>query len=194
MIFALPYFAIPLPKRVKPMPSAHTHEKPFILVTLGGGGWHRETYRLLEEYSPDEFRFAYVYGHHSGNHSTGRLPMPHPGDRYPMHYLGPTRKRFLGWIANSARCALSFYEALRLVRRLRPVAILALGHPAAIPLFLAARIWRARCVFVESLTRVEDLSLTGRIVYHLRLASRMYVQWPSLRTRYERCTFAGTVL
>ncbi len=176
------------------MASVRADDKPLILVTLGGGGWHRETHLILEQYAPDEFRFAYVYGHHSGNHSTGRLPMPHPGPRYPMHYLGPTRKHPIRLITNTARFALSFIEAFRLVRRLRPAGILALGHPAAIPLFLAARIWRARCVFVESLTRVVDLSLTGRFVYHLRLAQRIYVQWPSLREKYARSTFAGTVL
>ena len=50
-------------------------DRALILVTLGGGGWHRQTYRVLQRYSPDEFRFAYVYGHHSGNHSARRLPI-----------------------------------------------------------------------------------------------------------------------
>ena len=168
--------------------------RPLVLVTLGGGGWHRETCRVLEQCPPDEFRVAYVYGHHSGNHSAGRLPMPIDGPRFPIRYLGPTRKQRLRWITNSLRFAASFVEGFRLVRRLRPHAILAVGHPAAVPLFLAAKFWRARTVFVESLTRVHDLSVTGRIVYRLGLAQRMYVQWPRLHERYARCTYAGSVL
>lgn len=165
-----------------------------MLVTLAGGGWHRETYRVLEQYPPGDFRAAYVYGHHSGNHSAARLPMPHDGPRFPMRYLGPTRKQRFRWATNSVRFAVSFVEGFRLVRRLRPQAILAVGHPAAIPLFLAAKVWRARTVFVESLTRVHDLSMTGRVIYRLHLAHRMYVQWPRLCERYGRCTYAGSVL
>ncbi len=176
------------------MAKGHLDNRALILVTLGGGGWHRETYRILQQYSPEEFRFAYVYGHHSGNHSAGRLPMPHPGKCYPLHYLGPTRKHALRFFPNTARFVLSFFEAQALVRRLRPDAILALGHSSAVPLFAAGRLLGIRCVFIESLTRVVELSVAGRIVYRLGLAKRLYVQWPKLLERYPRATFAGSVL
>ncbi len=120
--------------------------------------------------------------------------MPHPGVRYPIHFLGPTRRHWLRHITNNARLILSVIEAFQLIRRLRPSAILALAHSNAVPLFLAAKVWGIKCVFVESLTRVEDLSVTGRIIYHLRLAKRMYVQWPQLREKYAKCVYAGAVL
>lgn len=176
------------------MAKAQKDDRTLILVTLGGGGWHRQMYQILQRYSPAEFRFEYVYGHHSGNHSTGRLPMPHPGPRHPLHYLGPTQKHALRLVANTARFLLSFFEALALVRRLRPDAILALGHSSAVPLFTAGRLMGIRCVFIESLTRVVEMSIAGRIVYRLGLAKRMYVQWPGLLERYPRATYAGAVL
>lgn len=168
--------------------------RPLVLVTLAGGGWHRETFRILERWPRSTFRVAYVYGHHSRNHSAARLPMPHDGPRFPIRYLGPTRKRARRWVTNTVRFGLSFLEGFRLMGRLRPQAVLAVGHPAAVPLFLAAKLWRAHTVFVESLTRVHDLSLTGRIIYRLRLAHRVYVQWPGLCGRYGRCRYAGSVL
>ena len=67
-------------------------DKPLVLVTLFGGGWHRETCLILQRFPPDEFRFAYAYGHCRGVHGAARLAMPHPGPCYPIHYLGPTRK------------------------------------------------------------------------------------------------------
>jgi UDP-N-acetylglucosamine:LPS N-acetylglucosamine transferase len=169
-------------------------DKPLILVALGGGGWHREAYRILQQFSPEEFQFAYVYGHHSGNHAVADLPMPHPGPRYPMRYLGPTRKHALRWIPNTARFAISFIEAFRLVRRHRPTAVFTLGSATAIPLCAAAKVRRIPCTFIESLTRVDDLSVTGRIVYRLRLADRLYVQWAALTRRYPRAAYAGAVI
>jgi len=171
-----------------------SNDRPLVLVTLTGGGHHLQMYRLLEQLSESDFRFAYAYGHHSGNHAARRLPMPHPGPRYAMHYLGPTRKYPWRWITNALRGLWSIVEAVRLVRRLRPDVILTLGTAAAVPLLLAGRLVGAYGVFVESLTRVVNLSLTGKLLYHLRLPRRLYVQWAHLRTRYPRTVFAGMVL
>jgi beta-1,4-N-acetylglucosaminyltransferase len=151
-------------------------------------------YRILERFPSDEFRFAYAYGHNCGVHGAARLPMPHPGPRSPIRYLGQTRKSPNRYVANTARFLASLVEGYHLVSRLRPQAVLTLGSATAIGLCLAARCLRIPCVFVESLTRVRNLSLTGRILYHLRLTDRLYVQWPHLRKRYAKATFAGGVL
>jgi len=176
------------------MDRTRSENRPLVLVTLFGGGWHRETYRILEQFPTDEFAFAYVYGHHSGVHGAADDPMPHPGPCYPIHYLGPTRKHPLRFFSNTARLALSIIESVRLVRRLRPHAILALGTATAIPLFMAGKLFRVPCVFVESLTRVEQMSLTGRILYRLRLADRFYVQWAGLQQKFDRAIYAGAVI
>lgn len=176
------------------MTSKCGEHKPLILVTLCGGGWHPETYKILERFPPGEFDFAYAYGHHSGVDGAARLPMPHAGSRYPIHYLGPTRPHPFRFVSNTARFLLSFAEAFRLVFRLRPQAVLALGTSTAIPLFVAAQCLRIPCVFVESLTRVERLSLTGRVLYRLGLADRFYVQWPQLRDSFDKAVFAGAVI
>lgn len=169
-------------------------DKPLVLVTLCGGGWHPEMYRILDRFPPEEFRFAYAYGHCQGVHGAAKLPMPHDGRRYPIHYLGPTRWRPRHLLTNAIRFLLSFVEAYRLVSRLRPTVILALGTSTAIPLFFAAKCHAVRSVFVESLTRVEKLSVTGRIIRRLGLANRLYVQWPQLARDVKGTVYAGAIL
>jgi|CXWL01.1.fsa_nt_gi UDP-N-acetylglucosamine:LPS N-acetylglucosamine transferase len=171
-----------------------TDNRPLILVALCGGGWHRETYRIIERLPADEFRFAYAYGHHSGVHGAASLPVPHPGPCLPIHYLGPTRAGRWDFIRNSVRLAASCIEALRIVWRLNPRAVIVVGSATAIPLFLAAASRGVACVFVESVTRAERLSLTGRIVHALGLAQRLYVQWRPLAERVGGTRFAGCVL
>jgi beta-1,4-N-acetylglucosaminyltransferase len=48
-----------------------------------------------------------------------------------------------------------------------------------------------RLVFVESLTRVHGLSLSGRLVYPL--ADAVFVQWPQAARR-RRARFVGSLL
>lgn len=51
-----------------------------------------------------------------------------------------------------------------------------------------------KIVFVESIARVQTLSLSGKILYHLRLADLILVQWPVLQHKYPRTQFCGRLL
>lgn len=56
------------------------------------------------------------------------------------------------------------------------------------------RKYACHIIYIESFCRTRTLSLSGRIIYHLRLASRFFVQWPSLQSRYRRATFRGILV
>jgi beta-1,4-N-acetylglucosaminyltransferase len=45
---------------------------------------------------------------------------------------------------------------------------------------------------VESLTRTESLSLSGRLVYPL--ADAFFVQWPEPARRHRKARYVGSVL
>ncbi|MGH3076475.1 MAG: PssD/Cps14F family polysaccharide biosynthesis glycosyltransferase [Gaiellales bacterium] len=101
------------------------------------------------------------------------------------HYAqGPTNRSLRALLAN-LRLAWS------LVRQERPQAIVSTGAALAVPFFLAGKLFGARLIYVESLTRIEGLSLTGRIVDPL--ADVFFVQWPTT-TRLRRARYAGGLL
>jgi hypothetical protein len=81
----------------------------------------------------------------------------------------------------------------RILLRERPTAVVALGSVDTMPLAIAARLAGIPLVFIESITRVSDLSTTGKWVYRLRLARRFYVQWPRLAALYPRAVYRGIV-
>lgn len=80
--------------------------------------------------------------------------------------------------------------AWRVLREQDPSVVVSTGAGLALPFFLLGRLQRRRLVYVESITRVEKLALTGRLVYPL--ASDFFVQWDSLSTR-RRARFHGSV-
>lgn len=81
--------------------------------------------------------------------------------------------------------------AWRLVRELRPVVILSTGAALAVPFAWVGRALGAKVVYVESLTRIESVSLSYRLVSPV--ADRLYVQWPELAQRTRRARYAGNV-
>jgi UDP-N-acetylglucosamine:LPS N-acetylglucosamine transferase len=97
---------------------------------------------------------------------------------------GPTNRSLRKLVQNVAL-------AWREVRRRRPAAILSTGAALAVPFFLIGRMHGIRTVYVESLTRTQSLSLSGRMVYPL--ASSFFVQWPGA-TSWKRARYVGNIL
>lgn len=82
--------------------------------------------------------------------------------------------------------------AWRAVRARDPDAIVSTGAGLAVPFFVVGRLLGRRLVYVESLTRSETLSVSGRLVYPL--ADRFFVQWPELARRHRKARYEGSVL
>ena len=97
---------------------------------------------------------------------------------------GPTNRSVSKFFRNLAL-------AWRLVRELRPQAILSTGAALAVPFFIVGRLHGCRCVYVESLTRTRTLSLSGRLVSPL--ASAFFVQWATTRAP-RKARFVGNIL
>jgi len=81
--------------------------------------------------------------------------------------------------------------AWRVVRRERPAAILSTGAALAVPFFVVGKLHGVRLVYVESLTRTDELSLAGKIVYPF--ADAFFVQWPEAAKR-KRARYVGGLL
>lgn len=54
--------------------------------------------------------------------------------------------------------------------------------------------YKCDLLYVESFCRTRTLSLSGKIIYHLRLATDFYVQWPALRALYPRAQYKGILV
>lgn len=82
--------------------------------------------------------------------------------------------------------------AVQLMRRVRPAVMITTGADIAVPFAWVARLFGARVVYIESLTRLDELSLSGRLI--APVATRMYVQWPELQRARPDAVYAGSVL
>ncbi len=96
---------------------------------------------------------------------------------------GPTPRNVRNFVRN-------LLLAWRTVRARDPEVILSTGAALAVPFFIVGKMHGCRLVFVESLTRVRGLSLSGRLVYPL--ADAVFVQWPEAARR--RARFVGSLL
>jgi beta-1,4-N-acetylglucosaminyltransferase len=86
-------------------------------------------------------------------------------------------------------------QALAVVFYHRPNLLLCNGPGTCVPICAAAYLLKflglkdVRIIYVESIARVETLSLSGKILYYL--ANHFLVQWPQLRNKYRHAEYIG---
>jgi UDP-N-acetylglucosamine:LPS N-acetylglucosamine transferase len=84
---------------------------------------------------------------------------------------------------------LGFFEALGLLRRLRPEVIVSAGSGVAIGFFAAAKILGIPTFWLETLNFIDAPALTGKICS--RLASEILIQRPSMLKAHPRGVVLG---
>jgi UDP-N-acetylglucosamine:LPS N-acetylglucosamine transferase len=95
---------------------------------------------------------------------------------------GPTNRNLKNTLRNLA-------VAWRTIRARRPRVVLTTGAGVAVPFAWVGRLHGARVVFVESISRIDDLSLSCRLVKPI--CDRVYVQWPELADTTRGTRYAG---
>jgi beta-1,4-N-acetylglucosaminyltransferase len=105
-------------------------------------------------------------------------------DERKVYAYVPTARNLKNMLRN-------LWLAAVVVRRHRPDVLLSTGGGITFPVFVVGKLVGARLIYVESLTRVDGPSLTGRLVYPL--VDRFFVQWAEAATR-SRMEFVGNLL
>jgi len=82
--------------------------------------------------------------------------------------------------------------AWRILRKERPSCIISTGAGVAVPFFYVGWALKIKTIFIETLSRVEDLSLSGRLVYPV--ADVFLSQWPELTAKRRKIEFHGQVI
>lgn len=90
------------------------------------------------------------------------------------------------------RAAINCIHAVQIVRKSRPDMILSTGAGLAVPFLVIGKLFGIKTIFIESLSRSYELSLSGRLVYNL--VDELYVQWPQCIERNPRAQYRGVVL
>ena len=82
-------------------------------------------------------------------------------------------------------------SAGKIMLREKPDFIVTTGALISFPFCVYAKLMRAKVIYIETFARVNDRSLTGRLVYPL--ADLFLVQWESLLELYPKAKYVGGI-
>ncbi|AFY32493.1 PssD/Cps14F family polysaccharide biosynthesis glycosyltransferase [Calothrix sp. PCC 7507] len=86
---------------------------------------------------------------------------------------------------------LNIPETFRILVREKPDVVISTGASLAINFAFIGKLLGIKFVFIESISRSQELSVSGKLVY--LIADEFYVQWPELCEKYDKVVFRGYV-
>ena len=78
----------------------------------------------------------------------------------------------------------NIFIAIRILRQEKPDVVISTGAGVAIAFILVAKLLKIPTIYIESITRNEELSLTATVIYPF--VDRLFVQWKDLSEKYKK--------
>lgn len=103
-----------------------------------------------------------------------------------VHWVIMQEARMLG------RALINFVVALFILYKSKPDLVISTGAGLAVPFIYASKLLGIKTAYVESISRSEVLSLSGKLVY--KIVDDFYVQWPDVVERYNKALYKGVVM
>nr|XP_061811593.1 UDP-N-acetylglucosamine transferase subunit ALG14 homolog [Nerophis lumbriciformis] len=174
-----------------------------LLVVAGSGGHTTEILRLMKSLSGAYTPRLYVIAD-TDRMSEERIRafeksrLLDSDPQFTIHRITRSREVHQSWSSSVLSTLNAQFHAIPLIFRVRPDMVLCNGPGTCVPLCIAGLllgilgIKKVLIVFIESICRVESLSLTGKILYHF--SDYFFVQWASLRDSYPKSIFLGPLV
>jgi len=146
-------------------------------------GGHTAQMRILIDQLKEDLDLCYVINkRHLNNPNLAGLE----GETYAI--LG-ARTITSGLFSDIWGTLAMFVQALFILLKSNPGAIISTGTSPAIPFSYLGKAIRKKIIFIETWCRVSSRSGSGRLVYPI--ADLFFVQWTQMRTLYSRAIYAG---
>ncbi|XP_042636244.1 UDP-N-acetylglucosamine transferase subunit ALG14 homolog [Orycteropus afer afer] len=175
-----------------------------VLVVAGSGGHTTEILRLLgslsNAYSPRHYILAdtdEMSAHKIRSFEQDRAER-YPTTMYTTDRIPRSREVRQSWLSTVLTTLYSMLCSLPLTFRLKPDLVLCNGPGTCVPICISALLLgilgvkKVIIVYVESICRVETLSLSGKILYYL--SDYFIVQWPTLKEKYPKSVYLGRIV
>ncbi|XP_016301462.1 UDP-N-acetylglucosamine transferase subunit ALG14 homolog [Sinocyclocheilus anshuiensis] len=175
-----------------------------VMVVAGSGGHTTEIVRLMgslsRSYNPRHYVIADTDKMSEDKIRTFEAEREKSGlpSQFTIHRIPRSREVRQSWSSSVLSSLSALMSSVPLVFRLQPDMVLCNGPGTCVPLCAAGLLLgilglkRVLIVYVESICRVETLSLSGKILYYF--SDYFFVQWATLKDKYPKAIYVGRLV
>lgn len=156
-----------------------------ICLSFAAGGHFDQVMSLMDAFEDQEVLFVTV-----SSVTTNKL-----SENEKTYYVrnGPKpTSTILDWVFLFFYYFYLLFPTFKILIIEKPDIIVGCGGEATLNLIYLAKIMRKKVIYIESLARIKDISLTGRLVYPI--SDLFLVQWEELLNKYPKAEYWGNVL
>lgn len=114
-------------------------------------------------------------------------------DEYSSHNLINNRVHRVYHAERNLWQLLNIIEAFRVLYKVKPKTIISTGAaPGVVFTFIGKYIFGSKTIFIESVSRVKNPSLSARLAY--RYVDKFYYQWNSLSAVFPKGLYKGKLI
>lgn len=84
-------------------------------------------------------------------------------------------------------------KSLFILVKEKPDVIISTGVLAAIPMMVIGHILKKKVIYIESFAKINDPTMTGKLIYNKKIADRFYVQWEPMLEHYPKAIYKGGI-
>jgi beta-1,4-N-acetylglucosaminyltransferase len=85
-----------------------------------------------------------------------------------------------------------FIQSIKIFLKEKPDIIISFGADVTIPICIIGKLFKKKIIYIESLCRIKDISVTGKILYFV--VDLFIVQWEELQKKYKKSVFIGRII
>ena len=174
------------------------------MIVLGSGGHTSEMMTLLSgmnlrHYTPRTYVVA-----NTDTMSADKLRKfeeeTGTSEETQIHLIPRAREVKQSYLTSVFSTLYATLATLPIVLKTRPDLLLCNGPGTCIPIAFWTYLVKflllkdIKMIYVESICRVEKLSLSGLLLYYLYMADHVIVQWPRLQKHYPRTQYLGRIV
>lgn len=84
-----------------------------------------------------------------------------------------------------------FVQSLIIFFKEKPDVIISTGALATVPIMLISKVFRRKIIFIESFSKINTPTLTGKISY--KFADLFIIQWDEMKQHYPNAKYGGGI-
>lgn len=111
-------------------------------------------------------------------------------DNYNMEFFkyGPNKNK----IKYIWAVIYNMFKSINILVKFKPKTVLTTGAQVGGIMCFFAKLFGKKVIYIESLAKVNSLSVTGKMVYPF--ANKFYVQWEDLAKKYKKAEYLGRLM
>lgn len=159
--------------------------KKKLVIVLGEGGHTTELLHLVHLLG-NGYQYSYIVSKED-NISADKIKLQ--GQIYKINRPRGKKTKIISAII---RFVQALIDSFLILIKVRPYAILSTGPAIAVPVSVIGKLLRIKIIFIETGSRIQKLSLTGRII--CPFADLFFIQWPQLKSEAPKGIYAGRLI